>query len=84
MTAPGDGPGEPVPWRRAFIALAEKHDWTPRQIAQMTLGQVVSCLRDAGDEGPMVRISRGEAEALVRERQRQRNRWIDEELARSD
>lgn len=80
MILPGEGSRRPIPWREIFVTLADMHHWTPRQVGRLTFAQVWICLQQRAPDGPVVRMGLHEAKAWIRERRRQRNRWIAEQM----
>lgn len=77
---PGAGPQRPIPWRRIYLALADRYGWTAEQVSRLTLAQLWLYWRRPSDRGQTIWLDPGEAASYGRRKRQERQRWIDEQL----
>ncbi len=71
---------KPIPWRRIFRRLIES-GVRPESVGTLSPAQLQIILLRTADHGETVQLTPGEANELRARRSRQRDQWIEEQLA---
>lgn len=59
----------PIQFKKFYRDAAEAFGWTPKQINDMTIATLWEMLGQSPDTGSTVRVSAGESNAIMREKQ---------------